>query len=111
MGDGSRLVAEPEDCVPILPPEIVASESSSKAGLARLYSRYSRVVPGRFGGVSNIDPEARDAIDTSGLVVRSSANYDAGPGQLRRLNRTKSMKRQSNQSDIKAITQKASRRP
>ena len=51
-------------------------------------SRYSRVVPGRFGGVSNIDPETRDAIDSSGLVVRSSANYDAGPGQLRRLNRT-----------------------
>eukprot|EP00964_Phaeocystis_antarctica_P058858 scaffold34916_cov57-Phaeocystis_antarctica.AAC.2 len=60
MGGGPRLHTL---CPSILPPEIVASESSSKAGLARLYSRYSRVVPGRFGGVSNIDPEARDAID------------------------------------------------
>jgi hypothetical protein len=97
MGDGFRLVAESEDFVPIQPPEIVASESGSKAGLARLYSRYARVVPGRFGGVSDINREARDAIDSSGIVVRSSANYDAGPGQLRRLNRTKS-KRQNNQS-------------
>ena len=51
MGDGFRLVADPADFVPILPPEIVASEISSKKGLARLYSRYARVVPNRFGGV------------------------------------------------------------
>ena len=88
MGDGFRLVADPADFVPILPPEIVASEISSKKGLARLYSRYARVVPGRFGGVSNIDREARDAIDSSGLVVRSSPNYDAARGKLRHLNRT-----------------------
>ena len=70
MGDGSRLVAEPEDIMPILPPEIVASESSSRAGLERLYSRYARVVPGRFGGVSNIDLDARGVINSSGLVVQ-----------------------------------------
>ena len=95
MGDGFRLAAEPDDFVPILPPDIVASESRSKAGLDRLYRRYARVVPGRFGGVSNIDPDARDAIDASGLVVRSSANYDAERGQARRLNRTKSTKKKA----------------
>ena len=88
MGDGFRLAAESSDFVPILPPEIVASESRSKAGLERMYRRHARVLPGRFGGVSGIGLGARDAIDASGLVMRSSANYDAGPGQARRVNAT-----------------------
>lgn len=95
MGDGFRLAAESSDFVPILPPEIVASESRSKAGLERMYRRHARVLPSRFGGVSGIGLGARDAIDASGLVMRSSANYDAGPGQARRVNGTRTHRKNS----------------